>query len=90
MDSEIWDGLQAEDVPIGARYLTSLYSIMLGEFRAASLALSTDSEKGVALVGVISTGFLYGCVAATISSIMMMIKAPHAEYNARMDSLRSW
>ena len=90
MDPDTWDGLNAEDVPVGVRYLTSLYSIMLGVFRPTSLGSSTDPEKGVALVSVIFTGFIYGSVAATLSSIMMMLKAPHAEYNSRMDSLRTW
>ena len=34
-------------------------------------------------------GCRYGAVAATLSSIMVMLKAPHAEYNAKLDVLRT-
>ena len=76
----------AKQVAVGTRYLSSLYSIMLGEFTLRP----TDTEKSFALVSVIMNGFIYGAVAATLSSIMVMLRAPHAEYNARMDVLKSW
>ena len=78
--------MNASSVDISTRYLTSLYSIMLGEFQLKP----TDAEKGFALVSVIVNGFIYGAVAATLSSIMMMMRAPHAEYNAKMDGLKTW
>lgn len=74
------------NVTVGTRYLASLYGIMLGEFTLQP----TDTEKSFALVSVIMNGFIYGAVAATLSSIMVMLKAPHAEYNAKMDVLKTW
>lgn len=59
---------------------------MLGEFTLSP----TNAEKSFALVSVIMNGFIYGAVAATLSSIMVMLKAPHVEYNAKMDVLRTW
>jgi len=31
-----------------------------------------------------------GAVAATLSSIMILLKSPHQEYNAKMDSFKQW
>ena len=42
------------------------------------------------LVSIVMNGFIYGAVAATLSSIMVMLRAPHAEYNAKMDVLQTW
>eukprot|EP01048_Picozoa_sp_COSAG05_P010055 COSAG05_NODE_865_length_6876_cov_357.169396_7_plen_371_part_00 len=78
--------MDSENITMTTRYLTSLYGIMLGEFQLKP----TDAEKGFALVSVVVNGFIYGSVAATLSSIMMMLKAPHAEYNSKMDSLKTW
>jgi hypothetical protein len=79
-------GDNIKNISITTRYLTSLYGIMLGEFQVKT----TNSEKSFALVSVLVNGFIYGAVAATLSSIMMMLKAPHAEYNAKMDALKTW
>lgn len=74
------------NVTIGTRYLASLYGIMLGEFTLQP----TDSEKSFALVSVIMNGFIYGAVAATLSSIMVMLKAPHAECEYTSNPHRSY
>lgn len=71
---------------MGTRYLTSLYMAMLGEYQLRP----TDPEKGFALVVNITNAIIYGAVAATLSSIMVMLRAPHAEYNTKMDGLKAW
>lgn len=54
--------------------------------------MSTAPCPVVSLAGYKSdfvVGCRYGAVAATLSSIMVMLKAPHVEYNAKMDVLRT-
>jgi hypothetical protein len=75
-----------QNVSIGKRYLASLYGIFVQEFQLRP----TTAEMGFALVSVIVNGFIYGAVAATLSSILVMLRAPHAEYNSKMDGLKAW
>eukprot|EP01050_Picozoa_sp_SAG11_P043431 SAG11_NODE_20551_length_443_cov_0.747093_1_plen_135_part_01 len=72
------------------RYTTSLYTVLLGDLQIESSVARTNQERGFALISVLMNGFLFGSVAATLSSIFMSIRAPYAEYNAKMDVLRTW
>eukprot|EP01051_Picozoa_sp_SAG22_P005200 SAG22_NODE_301_length_12744_cov_19.648189_18_plen_93_part_00 len=49
-----------------------------------------DAEKFFSLICSMAAAIIYGAVAATLSSIMTMLGAPHAEYHARMDGLKAW
>lgn len=83
---ETWGGRNASAVPFPSMYLSSLYAIMIGEFPDRP----THEEKGFALLGVIVNSFIYGAVAATLSSIMVALRAPSAEYNIRLGAIRNW
>ena len=53
-------------------YVKSLYGIMLAELPENP----TVVEESFTLVSVIVNSFIYGTLAATLSSVMMMMKAP--------------
>lgn len=74
------------NVTLSQQYLASLYGIMLAEFSTTP----TQYEQIMSLISVVLNGFIYGAVAATLSSIMSIVRAPHAEYNAKMNAINSW
>ena len=74
------------DPPMYEKYMTSMYTIMLGVF---PLKL-TESEQTFTIISVLINGFIFGSVAATFSSILNQLSAPTMIYNQRMDMLKTW
>ena len=82
-------GTNQTTVPVFTRYMTSMFSIMLAQFAGDPMEAS-GGEQIFAIISVLINGFIFGSVAATFSSIVTQLAEPYAEYNTKMDALKTW
>eukprot|EP01052_Picozoa_sp_SAG31_P015666 SAG31_NODE_1013_length_10376_cov_9.342220_5_plen_347_part_00 len=71
-------------VSFGTRYVRSMYSTFQKEFAY------TDEENLFGCIGELVVGFIYGGLAAVLSSIMVTNSASDQEYMAKMLSIKAW
>jgi CRP-like cAMP-binding protein len=74
----------ATNVPLGTRYVRSLYTTFQKDFAY------TVMENVFGIFGELVVGFIYGGLAGVISSIMMTQGAGERESMAKMLSIKAW
>ena len=76
--------LKCVEVPLGMRYLTSLYFV----FNALEPHFATGSEKGFAVMAEFAMAAIYGALAGVMSTILMGMRGNEQESQNRLRSLR--
>jgi len=75
-----------EETGIFDRYTRSMYMVAMG----AMPDDTTPGEEIFSIVSILLMSFVFGAVAATLSSVLISISEPYAEFNAKMDALKTW